>query len=204
MKIFKNISLIPSLLILFLATSCVETVVLGSVTGTALVIRHKTVEETKNDAIISAKLTKKLLEKGLKKPGNSVDFMVNEGRVLLTGLVRNVTKAKLAQNLTWTISDVKEVIDEIEVSENEKIKATDFIRATRDYLVTGEFETKILFARDVSSMNYKVTTVNGTIYILGIASNKFEMRRVLSIAAKIRAVSRVVNHVILRNDRRRI
>jgi osmotically-inducible protein OsmY len=203
MKIFNKISIVTPLLILLLGTSCVETVVIGSLAGSAMVVRHKTIEETKNDAIIGAKLTKELISKGLKTPGNSVDFTINEGRVLLTGCVRKIEKAKIAQDLVWAISDVKEVIDEIEVASEEEIKVRDFFRAARDYLVTAEAETKILFARDVSSSNYKITTVNGVIYILGVANNSFEMRRVLAITSKIRGVSRVVNHVILRNDRRR-
>jgi osmotically-inducible protein OsmY len=99
---------------------------------------------------------------------------------------------------------VKEVIDEIYVKNEEQIKVRDIFRATRDYLVTAEAETKILFARDVSSSNYKITTVNGVIYLLGTAENEFEMRRVLAISSKINGVSRVVNHVILRDDNRRI
>lgn len=202
MKISKKISSIFALLTLFFATSCVETVIVGSVAGSALVLRHKTLEATKNDAIIGAKLAKEFLDHGLKVPGNSVDFTINEGRVLLTGSVKHVETAKMAQGFAWQVSGVKEVIDEIEVT-NGGIKVRDVFRTTRDYLVTAEAETKLLFARDISSSNYKITTVHGVLYILGVAENQFEMRRVLSITSKISGVSRVFNHVILRDDSRR-
>jgi osmotically-inducible protein OsmY len=203
MKISKKLSAIFALLILTFATSCVETVLVSSVAGSALVLRHKTVEETKNDTVIAAKLAKEFLHNGLKNPGNSVDFTINEGRVLLTGVVREAPKAKMAQDLAWAVPSVKEVIDEIQIRDEEKLKVRDVFVATRDYLITAEAETKILFARDVASLNYKITTVSGVIYLLGVADNDFEMRRVLSIASKIRGVTRVVNHVILRDDRRR-
>lgn len=201
MKIFKFPAFL--LIILFFISSCVETVVVGSVATGALVLRHKSVEETKSDAAIGARLTKEFVANGLKNPGNSVDFTINEGRVLLTGIVRNIDKAKEAQAITWKISGVREVIDEIEIRDDEKIKVRDFFSAIGDYIITAKLETKMIFARDIASVNYKVTTVDGVIYVLGVAENSFEMRRVLTIASQIRGVARVVNHVILKDDNRR-
>ncbi len=202
MKIFKKLFLTPVLL-LVLTTSCVETVVVGSVAGGVMIARHKTVEETKNDTIISAKLAKIFVENGLKSPGSYVEFTVYEGRVLLTGIVDDLASSREAQDLSWKVEGVKEVIDEVEARSKMKSSFSRFTRGTRDYLVTATASTKLAFARNVSSVNYKVITVNGSLYLFGIAENEFEMRKALAIVAGISGVTRVVNHVILKNDERR-
>lgn len=202
MKIFKKL-LIPHILLLVLATSCVETVVAGSVAAGVVLARHKTVEETKNDTVIVAKLAKLFVENGLKSSGSYVEFTVNEGRVLLTGVVDDLSSSRLAQDLTWKVEGVKEVIDEVEQVNKMKSGFGRFSRGARDYLVTAHAITKMTFTRDISSVNYKIITVNGSLYLFGIADNEFEMRRALSVVSDISGVSRVVNHVILKNDERR-
>jgi osmotically-inducible protein OsmY len=197
MKLFR----IFSLLFLILSTSCVETVVVGSVAGGALAAREKSLKNTRKDVVIGADLLKEFVSKGLKNPGNSIDFTINEGRVLLTGIARDPEKAQLAQLIAWKVAGVKEVIDEIQVREGFNVK--DPFIATYDYLITAQVEARMLVAGDVSSMNFKATTVGGVVYILGVAQNEFEMRRVTTIAAKVRGVTKVVNHVILENDSRR-
>jgi osmotically-inducible protein OsmY len=202
MKISKKLSL-TAFLLLFLTTSCVETVVVGSVAAGVVIARHKTVEETKNDTVIAAKLAKLFVENGLKSSGSYVEFSVDEGRVLLTGVVDDLASSRQAQDLSWKVEGVKEVIDEVEAINKMKSGFGRFTRGSRDYLVTAHASTKLAFARDVSSVNYKIITVNGSLYLFGIADNEFEMKKALAIVAGISGVSRVVNHVILKNDERR-
>lgn len=203
MKLSKKIFVTFSLLLLTFSTSCVETVVVGSVVGGTVAVREKTVNDTRKDVVIGSVLLKEFSANGLKNPGNSVDFTINEGRVLLTGIVRDAEKAELAPKLAWKVAGVKEVIDEIQLREDDKLSPRDFSSAAYDYLITAHVDAKLLFARDVSSVNYKTTTIDGTVYVLGVAQNEFEMRRVLGIISKVRGVSKVVNHVILQNDSRR-
>jgi osmotically-inducible protein OsmY len=190
-------------LALFFATSCVETVVVASVTGGVLVTREKTVANTGDDIVIAARLNKELVANGLKNFGNTVDTTVNEGRVLLTGILRDTHESKTAVNLAWKVPNVKEVIDEIQVRDDEKMYAKDFSRSVSDYAITGEVNAKLLFARKVTSVNYKITTVGKTVYLLGVAEDTAELQRVLNIVAKVRGVEKVVNHVILADDHRR-
>ena len=198
MAIFRTFSLLA----LFFATSCVETVVVGSTVGGALIVREKTIADTKDDVVIATKMGTSFIQNGLKNPGNSIDITVNERRVLLTGIARDQEKAKLAVKLAWKVAGVKEVIDEIQLSDEEHLKPKDFSSSTYDYYLTLSVETKLLFS-SVSSINFKITTVAKTVYLFGIADNEAEMQRAISIAAKTRGVKKVVNHVILADDNRR-
>jgi osmotically-inducible protein OsmY len=198
-----KISKIILLSIVFLTTSCVEAVIIGSVGGGVVATREKSLKDTRSDVAISATLGFDFVTHGLRNPGNSVNFTVNEGRVLLTGIVRNRDKIQLARDVSWNALGVKEVIDEIQIRDNEKLKPKDFVSSFYDYLITTQVEAKLLVARDVFWPNYKITTVGGVVYLLGIAKNDFEMQRALTITSKVRGVERVVNHVLLRDDPRR-
>jgi osmotically-inducible protein OsmY len=189
-------------LLSFILCSCVETVVVGSVAGGAISIREKSFYNTQKDVVIASKLATNFLANGLKNIGNSVDISVNEGRVLLTGIVRDANKAKLAQDLAWKIVDVKEVIDEIQIRQ-EQLRPRDFSSSLIDYFITLQLENKIFFNTNLHSINYKITTVDRTVYFLGIALDDAEMQNALDIASKINGVKKVVNHLVLVNDVKR-
>ncbi len=190
-------------LIVACSTSCVETIVISSGIGAGLAYREKTVDDTRSDIKISTKLGFKFIANGLKNIGNSVDITVNEGRVMLTGIVRDPAKAKLAQDLCWQVKGVNEVIDEIKIDETGKLKIKDFSSSLFDYLLTAEIETKFALAKDLRTLNYQITTVDNDVYLLGVALNDKEMKRAIAIASKVRGVSKVINHVILADDSRR-
>ena len=57
--------------------------------------------------------------------------------------------------------------------------------------------------REVLSINYSIETVNGTVYLLGIAQDDAELVRVIEHARGIENVKRVVSHVVVKDDPRR-
>lgn len=131
-------------LALLLVTSCVETVVVGSVATISVVTREKTVMDTADDVYIAAQIDKDFLLNGLKGLSNSVGVSVNEGRVLLTGVIRDADKGRLAITTAWKTKGVKEVIDEIEVSKN-GLEVRDFSGTFSDSYITSLIKTKLFF-----------------------------------------------------------
>ncbi len=198
----KKISALFAIFSLLFLTSCVETVILGTAATTTTLLREKTIEDTGQDIVIVSKIEAQFLKNGLKNPGNSIDVTVNEGRVLLTGVARNMEKAKMASQIAWKVEGVKEVIDEIQ-TENNSLSPHDFSIAAKDYFLTLRVEAALLFADEVSTVNYKTTTVRGVVYLIGVAQDDSEMKRALRKISKIRGVKKIVNYVILANDARR-
>ena len=203
LNFFKSQKIILLAIMLFSLTSCVETIVLSTGVGAGLAYREKTIDDTRSDIKISTKIALKFLSKGLKNPGNSIDITVNESRVMLTGIVRDPAKAKLAQELCWQVAGVNEVIDEIQIPADNKFKLVDVGSAFFDYLITAEIETKFALAKDLRTLNYQITTVNNEVYLLGVAIDEKEMNRAVSLASKVQGVTKVINHIILANDSRR-
>lgn len=201
--IFLKIRTIFAISLLIFSVSCVETVVVGSIATGVVVVREKSFSSTRKDVMMATALASEFVKNGLKNPSNSVDITINEGRILLTGIVRDHSRGKLAVDLAWKSTGVKEVIDEIQYSEDEKLRPRDFQIAFTDYLISLQLEAKLFFSGDVSAVNYKITTVNKTTYLLGVAYEDEELRKVLSIVSKARGVRKVVNHIILVDDNRR-
>jgi osmotically-inducible protein OsmY len=173
---------------------CVEAAVgAGAVTGVAIA-QERSVGAAIDDKTIQLNINSALLQKHealFRKVGTEVV----EGRVLLTGVVLTPEDRIEAGRLAWSVNGVKEVLNEIEVSDKSSI--VDF---ARDAWITTQLRTKLLGDRLVSDINYSIETVNGTIYLMGIAQSEAELERVTGHARTIRGVQRVVSHVRLKND----
>ncbi len=191
-----------ALTLLILINSCVETVVVGSVAGATVVAREKSLKNTKDDVIIAAKIDAELLKNGAKTPQNSVNVMVNEGRVLLTGIVRDVEMGKKAVIIVNKVAGVKEVIDEIQI-DRQGFGVADFGDFFRDSYITSAIKTKLFFKPSIASANYKISTIAGTVYLFGIAIDEENLKEVAATSSKTIGVRKVVNHIILANDARR-
>ena len=184
--------------ILLVLTSCVETVVVGTFATGALVTKEKSIIDTKDDIIIASKVEKNLLSNNL----SSINAEVEERRVLLTGIIYSSEDAKKAVSVCWKVDDVKEVIDEIQVLSQRPSIIDQVITYTTDSGVTAEVKFNLLFRKNLKSANFEVTTVNGIVYIIGIARDDDEVNKVNIIVAKTRGVNRVVSHIITADDSR--
>jgi len=119
-----------------------------------------------------------------------VGVEVYEGRVLLTGQVKTEVERAEAVRLAWTAIDVKDVINEIHVTQTGGLLDT-----ARDAWITAQLETKITFDDRIFAINYTAETVGGTVYLIGIAQNKEELDRVKNQARTIPYVRHIISHV---------
>jgi osmotically-inducible protein OsmY len=115
---------------------------------------------------------------------------VYEARVLLTGVVDDEKVRADAVRLAWTIDGVKEVLNEIQVH-----GGGDIVDFARDAWITASLKSTLTFDENVLAINYAIETVNGIIYLIGIAQDQKEMSRVLGHARSIKYVRKIVNHV---------
>jgi len=130
---------------------------------------------------------------------NRLNLQIYEGRVLVSGRVPKQAEADKAIELAWRAEDVREVINEIEISD---AGALDDI--ANDALIDARLDSELLFDSEISSINYSTRSVAGTVYLLGVAQDREELDRVFRVTRSIPNVKRVVSHVILKDDPRRI
>lgn len=127
-----------------------------------------------------------------------LNLQVWEGRVLLTGVIGSEEWRAEAVKRAWQAKGVKEVIDETVVDKSGSTGSF-----ARDQWITAQLKSKLLFEKNVFSVNYSFETVRGVIYMLGVAQDQQELEIVLNYARNIEYVQRVVNHVLLKSDPRR-
>ena len=127
-----------------------------------------------------------------------VSFSVIEGRVLLTGSVPTPEDRIQAQRLAWQADGVREVINELQVADDSGI-----LDYARDTWISTQLKAKLVFDGDIQSLNYSVETVNGTVYLMGIARSDEELARAIDHARNIDDVKRIVAHVVAADDPRR-
>ena len=124
-----------------------------------------------------------------------LDMTVKEGRVLVTGTVPNPDMRVDAIRLAWQAKDVSQVINEINVDKNAGVKAY-----LKDTWITSRLKTVLTLDKHVQSINYTVDTVNGTVYLMGVAQDAGERDRVVNHARNMSHVDSVVSYVRLRTE----
>lgn len=119
-----------------------------------------------------------------------LDLTVKQGRVLITGVVQNPQDRVDAVRLAWQAKGVKQVINEIRIAESEGLPGY-----ARDTWVSGELRARMIFNKYVQSINYSIDTVQGVVFLMGVAQNQMELNRVIDIARGISGVKQVVSYV---------
>lgn len=193
---FKLISL--SFVSLALASSCVPVAIVG---GAGLVgysmVQERTVGDAIDDIAIETEINALLLSEKDKDAFMHVDIDSVEGRVLLTGTVPTRQAKIELYKLAWRPDAVKEVINELSVTDDE-FSAQKY---ASDAWVSAQIESQLLFAKDVASVNYSVETINGVVYLMGVAKNKEELKKVADITSTVSGVERVVSYVRIKGKK---
>jgi len=169
----------------------------GAATAGISVAQERTVGAAIDDTVTQLQIKHYLL-KASDDLFIRVGSEVHEGRVLLTGVVPTADDRVDAVRLTWQAKGVLEVLNEIQVADRDGI-----IDYFKDVKITSQLRYQMLRDRDISDINFSVETVNGIVYLMGIARDQAELEKVTTHARNIAGVAKVLSHVRLRGDARR-
>ena len=175
-------------------SGCVELLVAAAATTGLAIVEERSVGDAVDDLTTRAELNQLFFEDDVDLY-RDVSFSVIEGRVLLKGSVPTPEARIRALRIAWQAGGVREVINEIQVTDESGI-----LDYARDTWISTQLKGKLLVDTDVLSINYSVETVNGTVYIIGIAQDEAELERVVEHARTIEDVKRVVSHVVMEDD----
>lgn len=128
----------------------------------------------------------------------NVSTTVIEGRVHLSGTVPTNEQRLAATRIAWATPHVREVVNDIEVTEGGGLGDV-----ARDRWISAQVRTRILTDRAIRDINYTIDTQNKVVYVLGIAQSQQELDRVVAHARAVPDVRRVVNYALLKDDPRR-
>ena len=178
-------------------TGCAEFVISAVTTTSLAMAEERTLGDAVEDLGIQAELNHLFFQDDLALY-RDVSFSVVEGRVLLKGSVPTHEDRTRASWVARQATGISEVINEMQVTAESGI-----LNYARDRWISLQVDAKILLDFDILSINYDVETVNGTVYLLGIAQSEDELERVEEHASSIGGVKGVVSHVVMKDDPRR-
>ena len=124
---------------------------------------------------------------------SAVSVSVTQGRVLLTGKVRGPKDRINATKLAWKATGVAEVINELQIIDRSSIADQ-----AKDILINKSVQARLLVNQEIKFINYTVDTVNGTVYLFGIAQNHEELERVIAVVRQTNYVKNIVNYVTIK------
>ena len=193
-KIIAFLTTISLLFLSLLNISCSPANVLATGGTTAMVVAEgdRSFGSVVDDATIKVNIAAKFLNAG-SNLFVEINTTVLEGRVLLTGLVKDQETRIEAVRLVWEIEGVNEVINELEIGNRDTLKdyATDLWINTQARAVSA----KIVGLRVVG---YNFETINGKIYVAGITNKPEQLESLVESLKTIKGVKEIVNYVIVK------
>jgi osmotically-inducible protein OsmY len=168
---------------------CASLVVGGAATAGVAAAQERGLGGAARDTVIQAKINDLWFRHDVDM-FRKLGLTVNQGRVLVTGRAATPEMRLDAVRLAWQVDGVTEVINEVEVDDRSGIQD-----AALDTWIATQLRGKLMFDREISSINYTIDTVNGVIYLMGSARNQAELDRVTGHARSLPHVKRVVSYV---------
>ena len=177
-------------------SGCVGAVVGVGSAAVAASTTEKGLSTSVSDGVIFTKLHDKFIQHDASL-SSVIDITVNDGAVLLTGKVKSPDEKVLATKLAWEIRDVREVVNEIQVTDRSSIKDI-----AKDLAASAQLRGKLIADSNVSSLNFSIDVVNGIVYLSGVAASADEMNMVIAHAQDLRFAQKVVNYITIQSDLR--
>ena len=184
-----------SIISLFLQ-SCTPIVGTVGVISLGASTKEKGLGTSINDNLIKTKISN-LIYKYNKDLIADTKVFVNNGSVLFTGKLKNPNDKIEFTKLAWNIRGVKEVNNEIQVTDISSIK-----NIARDIASLGEIRARLMTDKSINSINFSIDVVNDKAYISGVAANEVEINLVKNHASSARFIKEVYNYIILNKDTR--
>jgi len=148
------------------------------------------------DGVIETKLVDRFIQNDAAL-ATGIEKSVNNGSVLLTGRVETIEQKVLATKLAWEIKGVREVVNEVQVTQDNSLRDK-----AKDLAASAQLRAALIGDQNTSSLNFSIDVVNGIVYLSGVASDEMEKERVIAHAQELRFAKKVVNYIILETDKR--
>ena len=189
----KVVSFFIVVLSSWLFASCSQVIIGGATSTGMIVLQERSSKQAAIDILIKAKIEEAMFSNNYDKLFSKVRVLVYESRVLLVGTVEEESMKKKANQISWNTKNVKEVANYIMIGKSDLI---DYVKDTR---ISLELRAKMLADKDVSEVNFSITTENRVLYLVVIAQNDKELNKVIEHASNIAGVKKIVNLINLKN-----
>lgn len=194
---FLKIMTFISLLLVHIS-GCAGLLVGGAATVGVASIQERSLKDAATDVEIRVRIEDQLFRADTNNLFAQVSVTVIEQRVLLVGSVSSEILRDRAAEITWRIPKVKEVLNELTVNPNSSL-----IDSAKDARISIILTGLLLTDTEILDINFSHSVSDQVVYIVGIAQDKEEVKKVIHHARTIRGVKKVISHILLKSDKRR-
>ena len=120
---------------------------------------------------------------------------VIDGTAILSGRVDKAEDKLKMTKFAWETAGIKAVRNDIIIADE-----TSFKQRAKDILISSQFNAALLINKKINSRNYNSETINGKIYVYGMAKTTAEMEEVIKEGKLIPDVVEVVPSIILTDN----
>ena len=120
---------------------------------------------------------------------------VIDGTAILSGRVEKAEDKLKMTKFAWETAGIKAVRNDIIIADE-----TSFKQRAKDILISSQFNAALLINKKINSRNYNSETINGKIYVYGMAKTTAEMEEVIKEGKLIADVVEVVPSIILADN----
>ncbi len=193
----RRLAIWAALLPLLALPGCIAAVAGAGATGGVMAAQDRGFEQGIDDNEIAFEINRKLAatDAALFK---RVSTQISHGRVVLIGTVAKPEDRLVATRIARDVGGVKQVIDELQVG-----TPPSFSESAGDKLISTKLRAAITGDGDISSINYSIDTLRGTVYLMGIAQDRAEHDRVVAHARAVSGVRNVISNVEVKSAQAR-
>jgi osmotically-inducible protein OsmY len=146
-----------------------------------------------DDKVSETLITKKIVAHDYKLV--FLNVKVIDGTAILSGRVEKAEDKLKITKFAWETAGVKAVKNDIIIADE-----TSFTQRAKDIFISTQLSAALLMNKKISSRNYNLETINGKVYIYGMAKNTEELDEVIKEAKLIPEVVEVVPSIILADN----
>ncbi len=187
-------------LILIYISGCASALIGGVATVGLATVQERSLKDSAIDLKLELQLQKKLFEASKDKLFASVDVIIIEQRIMLIGNVESQEVRDLATKISWEVSPkIKAVLNELTIGGK-----TTLVSEAKDVRISLSLSGLLIGDVDISDINFSHSVSKQVIFLIGIAKNDDELNQVIYHARTIKGVRKVISHIILKNDKKRM
>ena len=196
-KFFK-ISILALLLVLGMS-GCGGLLIGGVATVGVASVQERSLKDAALDMKIKLFIEDKLFITNTEELFAKVSVSVIEQRVMLVGVVVSEELRDKAAEIAWKSPKIKEVLNEITTG-----NAASLVDSAKDARISITLSGLLLTESEIADINFTHSVSNQVIYIMGIAQNKNETDKVIHHARTVKGVKKVISHILIKNDKKRL
>ena len=183
-RVFATKVLVSLLAAATLAGCAAPLILGGAAVGGMVAIDRRTTGTQVEDEGIEFRATNRIFgDHGDKVHVNVTSY---NRQVLLTGEVPTQQVRDDVQQTVAKVANVRSIVNELAV-----MPSTPITQRSNDTFITGKMRASLIDAKDISASAFKVVTERGTLYLMGIVSQR-EAARATAIARGVSGVRKVV------------